>query len=250
MKIPGGFKLSASSFGFSTARAGVYRSSLIFAAVFLLGFALALLVIKPRIAESIETNKKVGEKKAQLDKLNQKKDEVSSLDEQEIREMVNKTIKALPSRKDIPGLVASVERLIGLNQLTLSSVQLVPGEISTESGKVVQKEEEGTLKVQLSLSGSFENVKKFLENAVSASRLLSIDSVSIQSQEGNNLNVGMTMSYFYQPVAEVVPPIDQPVAKLTDKEKETLEKVFGYEDYSQPFLQASQSSRTNPFGEL
>lgn len=247
MKVTGGFK---TPFGLNQAKVEAYKAYLIFGAVLLFGVVLAFLVVKPRIAESIETNKEIDQLKTRLDNLNQKRDELSSLDGQEILTEVNKAVKALPSRKDIPGLVASVEKLVGLNQLTLNSFSLTPGKISTESSEVAQ--EEGTLEVQLGLSGTLENVKNFLAKTVSTARLLSIGNISLTSQKEGGLDVGIAVSYFYEPIPELVPKVDEPVAKLTDKEKEALNKVFGYveHDYlSQPF-QASPSSKTNPFSEL
>lgn len=232
---------------------GTFSASLIFAVVFALTVVNGLFLIRPKIQDSLALTKQAEELDNTAKDLDRKLKKLQSYDKEDLKQKINETVKYLPAEKDAPQIIASYERLS--SNLSLKSITLNPGSISTESAKdakpVVEQKDTESLVVQLNLSGSFDNVKNFLTRAISSTRILTVDTFNISGSdaEAGDLSLTVKLSYYFKPYfAKVLKDTDS-VVDLTEGEKKILSGIANYEYISEPFI-ASASSRPNPFAKF
>jgi len=223
-----------------------FNASLLLVVVFIMTVGLGLFLIKPKIQDDIEITKQVSELGKRWTSLNNKAEMLKKLDEEDLREKVNKAVKSLPIKKEIPQVIASVERLVRSNNLDPNSISIDSGKISTESAQQEVKTAAEILKVNLGISGSYDNLKNFLAKLLSVNRLLTLENFSIKSTGENDFSSSVALSYYYQALLSKPQDVEAPVELLTNEEKDILDEVSNYEYISEPFM-ASPSSRINPF---
>ena len=91
-----------------------------------------LLVIKPKILNIIQTRKNISIDKIILGKLTQKVNTLEGLDQAELEEKLNLSLKVLPPEKDVPGLMSSFRLVAQEAGLTLKSIDTNPGKFKRD----------------------------------------------------------------------------------------------------------------------
>jgi len=222
-----------------------FNASLFLMFVFTMTVVFGLFLVKPKINEDIELTKQATELDKQLSILNSKAELLKKLDEDELRQQLNEAVKSLPITKDLPQIIASIDRVSRSNGLEPLSIGIDSGKISTESATEAKTANWESLKVQLGLKGSYENFRSFLAKVLSSRRLFTLQSFSLKNQE-NEFEISLNLNYYYQPLLNVQPDVSSPVEILNSEENNALEKMKSYTYISDPFI-ASPSSRVNPF---
>jgi len=226
-----------------------FNASLLLSAVFVGSILFGLFLLKPKVQDDIGITKQAFDLDQRLAVLNEKAEALKKLDEDDLQQKVKEALKGLPTKKDIPQVIASVENLVRKNGLTPTSITIDSGVISTDSAKATQPQDKETIKVKLSLTGTYDNLRNFMTKTLSSKRLLALGNFSINSSEDNDFEFTIDLVYYYKPIAVANLDIATPVELLTDNESGALANISSYDYVSEPF-QASASSRPNPFVKL
>lgn len=226
----------------------------------------------PQVEQILEARRELKREKGQLEQLIKKATDLERLDEETLKNNFEITQKALPSEKDISGLLFTINRL--RNEATISSgkFQIRPGVISTPSAtpslatsspatpsagktktgpQAVQKERSQTLaslNFKLSLSGGFVALRNFLEKIKGISPLLVVSSLDF-SQKEEEIKADLGVVFHYQFLPSFLGKIDDALPVLTEKDKEILAQISNFPDYSQipSIVNLIPLGKLNPF---
>jgi len=208
----------------------------------------AFLLINPRIKDILDLNKSIKDLENKVANVDRKLSILSSLDSNSLLSQVTEAEKALPSQKDIPGLLSSLDRLAQETGVSITSFQVVPGEITaTSSAKAIGAE---SLPFKMSVSGSYEGVKSFLSKAVNSNRTLRIRSVAIsaKSQAGqSSVSASLDMEAFYQVISRIIFAPSERLPDITVEEQKALEKARLRPNLSEVPGAIAPTGKVNPF---
>lgn len=210
----------------------------------------------PQIEQILEARRELKREKGQLEQLTRKVIDLERLDEEALKSDFEIAQRALPSEKDVSGLLFAINRL--RNEATVSSgkFRLQPGSISTPSStpslatspsatpsdekkktspQAVQKErfqKLSSIDFKLSLSGDFAALRNFLEKIKGINPLLVIPKLELSPKEGE-IKADLNVVFNYQFLPSSLGRIDDALSVLTEKDKEVLAKISNFPDYSQ-----------------
>lgn len=123
------------------------------------------------------------------------------------KDEIDKVYYTLPSGKDIPNLIVQFEALVSENGLILEKLNFLEDKVIAKAGldedeidETRAPEEYKSLGVSLSVSGTYESFKSFLEALELNVRLMDIKSINFSSQkeEGSIFTFNIELKTYYQ----------------------------------------------------
>lgn len=118
---------------------------------------------------------------------------------------IGRVYYVLPLEKDIPNLIVQFEALATENGLVLEKIDFIEKTIKKAADSTPQagpQKEYKSLEVSLSLSGSYESLKSFLEALEYNIRLADIKSINFSSEKGleggSIFTFGINLEVYYQ----------------------------------------------------
>jgi Tfp pilus assembly protein PilO len=142
---------------------------------------------------------------SKLQEASASKEKLKSLEEkyQKMEEDAVKVLQALPSSKEIPGLLVEMEALSSKSGLVLNSInfsQEGKAKKSLSSSKTQQETKAyQTIRLDLSMAGDMTSLRKFLEGAEKSLRLMDIESVNFSTKSTENvlstISIGLNVYY-------------------------------------------------------
>jgi len=200
----------------------------------------AFFLLNPRVRDIFVLNRSIKDLEGKVANVDRKLSILSSKDSNMLLSQVREAEKALPSQKDIPGLLSSLDRLAQETGVSITSFQVSPGEVTaTFSAQAVGAE---SLPFKMAISGGYDGVRNFLTRAVNTNRTLRIRSVAItaQAQAGQaSVSASLDMETFYQIIAKIKFAPSDRLPDITTEEQKALEKAS-----QRPYL--SEISGTRP----
>jgi len=225
------------------------------------------LVVKGKILEIFKTREEIKTRREKLSRLIEKQTALSAMDETSLKEEFLLSNEALPSKRDVPGFLAQVERLALETGLVVEGVTLEGGEIATESGErevkekqpSAQKESEDRFTSKVAVKGGVENIRDFTRLLLASRRIVEIKKVEMkapfsQIATPSAMTATLTVEVFFKPLPETMGIAEAPLPQITQKERDVYEQVALYSFLSQPLalpgveLVATPGARLSPFG--
>ncbi|MFZ5366311.1 MAG: type 4a pilus biogenesis protein PilO [Patescibacteria group bacterium] len=198
--------------------------------------------IIPKTREVFEAKTALSQEKNRLSKLGAKLQDLESLNEFELSERTNLSLKAIPDKKNVIGVMTSLRTQAAEEGLTIESLSVSPGElVSTGSAKASL----GKLDFKLEIQGSLEKVLGFFKKIQESLPLVSLKKVKIEFS-GENATVELTLESYFLPLPQTLGVIDSPVPKLTSDEEKILTQISKF-SYLPPVSFPPGTGRTNPF---
>lgn len=207
---------------------------------------LVLFLIQPRITSILELSKSVKALDQKNKVLEEKVQAVGLLDGGDLRSKIVEAEKALPSEKDIPGLLFSVDKLASDTGVIITSIQLTPGEI-TATASASQAFDK--LPVRISIGGPYEGVRDFLTKSVSTNRIFKVLKASLTTGQGEaSISVSLELETYFLPLTNVRFKMEDPLPKMTPEEEKAIERAITQPDLSTlPEGRPPTGGRLNPF---
>lgn len=221
-------------------------------------------LIFPKIQNIHASRQDLNTSQRKLQQLSQRLsilENVNQLDAYQNRETIN---DILPSYKPLLPLIAGFEQIASDNNLVISTFDVAPGEISTESGETVVRSTRArvtnfdSMEITTSVIGQVENLNQFLEDVEMLAPLTEVSSINlaplrrtVASGTGDNsgaFEAQLTLlTYFYTGAIGV--QSGQNLPEIATISQEVLPQLQGFRLYSTaaPSSEVFESGRTDLF---
>jgi len=227
-------------------------------------FVLSLTFVRVKIQEISSARTQIKESRERLKKLSTKIEKIQQIDLSSIDEKKEITRNTLPTLKNIPLILNTLETLTVQSKLHMLLLKVNPGEISTGSGKalpVVQAaDEKNSFKLEITINGSYKDVTKFIKMLNSSNPLVSVERVILtlfdsqdkedKEDEEQNPSTKMTAQIellaYYLPELQTIGKPSDPLPKITDGQKSTYDKIKKFESFA-TLVEMVPTGKSNPF---
>lgn len=171
----------------------------LFPMVFLLFFVISFgRVVMPRIGQIGEEVTELKEKRAELERLDEKLSLLKSLDEKELQDDTNLLLQALPVHKDPFYGLSVIDWLGQESEVTVRGVSFVPGQVGTESAVPVKKAKEQEPSVyEVKLSGTLSGLRRFFTLLEDVCPVAQVDGARLNfSQDSDKIETGIELTIY------------------------------------------------------
>lgn len=207
--------------------AGIFEKYSVFILPFVSGLiilALLLFVVRPRLGEIFELRGQVAKAREDAVVLENKLSTLQNFDQDKLLSDVKKVETALPSDKDLQGLLSTLERLAAETGVGISAVQLTPGQISPiPAGGAAEN-----FPVKVTITGNFFQIKSHLARVFESIRVIGVKSLTITlgTVGSASLSATLNLDSFFQQLAATQVQVREPLQNLTSAEQQILDKIL------------------------
>lgn len=241
----------------------------------LIGVAIVFVILQftvPQIKQIMQARQELKAERGRLDQLVKKATALEELNEESLTNNFKTSQDALPSEKDVAGILYTLARLENETRVSIGGVEFKPGLISTPSATPLSpaatpsaaKSEKpksavkpaakpaapagpATIALSLDVSGDFSSVRNFLTKVREVSPLLTISSVDF-SVEGSGVSASFDLSFNYQLLPATYIKVDDPLPDWDDKDEDTLAEIANFPVYNEiSSMVTVGAGKTNPF---
>lgn len=207
--------------------------------------------VLPAFAAIISMRKNVSDLSNQITILRQKASILESIDEEAYKAYLTELSLAVPTDKSLTSLFATIDGLSQETGVTLSNFTLTkPGSIATESAKRLTNDERKVgssfLPFTLTVSGTYDQIRTFVERSVLVRRFFRIRHFSISFDQKETFSVHMGMDAYYAPLPTNLGSASQTVDSLTESDQAVIERVLGMPVLGKDSISASTEESTVP----
>ena len=181
-------------------------------------------IILPRVQAVFTLRKEISQLKQKVEAMDKKLVTLRGFNQNLLADDVKKVEIALPSEKDLSSILSNLESLAAETGVAIAGVQTTPGEVKPASGKG----ETDNLPVKVTITGDFGQIKSFLGRLVSASRLMSAESLAVSANPSAttaSLSASLDLAAYFQIPTVVQFNVDEPVQTLNSEEEKILTKI-------------------------
>ena len=217
---------------------------------------LTLTVLLPRIRLTQEMAQDLKIRKDRLQKLSAKLSDLEGLDEFSLREKTNLALKILPDQKDVLKPVSVLNAIAFKSQVYIESLEVQPGEVSSQSAAAAGKEVEvENLGFKVKTLGTWERTLDFLFGVEKTLPLMNINTFKINNS-GQAAILQLEAGTFRSPLPTTLGKVDAVLPKLSAKEEENLSLIKEFQEYESPQISielsagegsVSATGRSSPF---
>jgi len=171
-----------------------------------------------------------------LEKLTAKVHSLKKLNNQELKNQVEKVEGVFPSDSPFLKLLASLSRLAQEEGVVLDQVRLVSEETSADKEKSKDQPVSSaqravqTLLVDFTLEGELVKIASFVQRLDRTAPLAKVENFGFDLQKNR---ASFRVATYYQTLPEFLGKIDQPLVELSTQEKSVLETALSYQVVSQ-----------------
>lgn len=214
----------------------------------LVSVCLVVFAIIPQFQETLGLNSQLNTEKPKLDRLQRKLVELDNIQfspEFSQREIVE---AALPSKKPLLELLTSFHTISEADNVSITEFFLNPGLVATDEAAIVadaarRRNTVGvdTIEVEMTISGTFEDVGKFLIDLEKISPFTTIVQLSLSSrvtgddftQQASDMQANIvTQSYFF--TQSVAASVEAPLPVLNELEQNVLRDLADFSNIDLP----------------
>lgn len=170
-------------------------------------------VVVPQFMSYLKMRGEIGDIKKHTTALEAKAIELDSINEEDTKHKLQIVLTVLPTDQDVPSAAAMLQDLVTKSGLILQNTSY------SGSGKASGK---GSFQLSITVSGQVTLVKRFLDNLKDAPQVFQVESLTTTFHPGGTVEAQMPISVFYEAVPGSVSNLDQPIAKLNDKEEQLV----------------------------
>ncbi|GEM_PF-5161970 len=206
---------------------------------------LIIVVVLPTIEGIFQAKANTYDLKNQLSLLSGKETLLKKTDGSKLTLQAQKLNEAIPSVINLPLILATLQKTAAESGVTIGEFSIATNVAAVTLIPVDKADKLSSFQFKVNISGSFDNIERFVEKLGSVTPLLRVVSLEF-SQEKSSIALG----FYFQAPAKKAKIDDTPLAQLTDKQNKALEKVFELEPpVIEESIQSSSSSesRTTPF---
>lgn len=217
--------------------------------LFLVVMVIGLVFLKPKITDIFQLRQQIAKDKNTLAQLTQKIDALEGLDNKELETKAEKTLKALPSEKNVAGLLATLKILGQETEVELKSIQVSPGELSTRSAQISGNQSGlPLLGFKLTASGNQKNIRNFFDRLETILPLMRISTINLAQSEGELVEAKLELDSFYLLLPFELGPIEVPLATITQQEEKAYQELTRFKIVEKmEDLPLIPSGKENPF---
>lgn len=206
--------------------------------IFCLG--MALMFIKPKAEEIFQLRDNITAETERIVRLTEKENFLRSLNETALSDDLKILETALPSDKDVPSFMSTVNLLATEASISVTTISLSPGKISTDTAKVnrgeklIASDENATkLPINLTIEGSYDSVKNFITRMARAMPLQTVQSINFTRTADKEGIFGLLSSKFflsihYKLMPKTIGKISDPLEEITKEEENLLSELVNY----------------------
>lgn len=218
--------------------------SLVFLGLGFLVVILGIFIVWPKIQEINQARITLGANTQYLNGLKAKLKDLQSLNEFELTDRNNLSVRAIPEVKNPLGTLISLRSMATDLGVDVEEISVAVGDVSTESAKGV---EAGIAKInfKMKIGGSKTAIFDFFKKTEESLPIITADNVKV-SLSGESAQAELNLTSFYLSYPETLGKIDDPVSKLTNDEEKLLDKINGFA-YIPPTTFTPAQGRSDPF---
>lgn len=185
----------------------------------------------PAFASIVSMRTNVGELSSHITILKQKASILENIDEETYKAYLTQLSLAVPTDKSLTSLFATIDGLSLETGVTLSNFTLTkPGAIASDSAKRLSNDERKAgssfLPFTLTVSGTYDQIRAFIERSVLVRRFFRIRHFSISFDQKETFSVHMGMDAYYAPLPTNLGSASQAVDSLTESDQAVIERVL------------------------
>lgn len=219
-----------------------YRAFFLPALTLVLIVVLTATFIQPKLTDILQQQQEIAQGQTRLDRLTQKSSLLSSLDVNQLRTKFKTMEGALPSEKDVPGFLVEMQKIANEASVSVDKVELSAGSLSTSSAQTATTNSRTlsktvpSLDAKVTLTGTFGNLRLFLDKVSRVRRLVNIKGISLggnQAQKASgSISLDFGFSLYYQALPTSLGEISQELPQITSDENKTYQIISAYPLYS------------------
>jgi len=217
-----------------------YRIFLIYLSVILLSMTALGYGVVPGVKKMISLFAAVNMTTKELATLREKSMKLTSLSETDLADSSLMLVQAVPMSLLPSTIFMTIDGLTQKYGVQLTNIALDSlGSVSTESASVKPKGVDAktganSLSFTITVAGSIENIRNFIDGIIRVRRLIRLDIFDIafidkeDSSGFTGVKSTMRLSTFWSGMAKTTPKVADPVPELSDADQLLLEKVKGF----------------------
>lgn len=204
-----------------------YKNLLWPAVFFLMVVVIGLIFLKPKITGIFQLRKQIAKDKNTLAQLTQKVNALEGLDERELEIKSEKVLQALPSEKNIAGLLYTLKILSQETEVGLKDIQVSPGELSTRSAEPKSKSELELplLSFSLMVESESEKARNFFDRIETVMPLMKIRGIGMARSDGGAIEAKLELAAFFLLLPKELGVIEKPLALITSQEEKAYQEL-------------------------
>lgn len=202
------------------------------------------LVIIPQILTYLQVKDKIYQTQNKSQNLEVKANELANIDNVATQKDLKVVFSILPTDQDVPKAMLILQSMVAQSGLELKSTSF------GSSGSSSQNLGKNSFKLNIIVSGQITLLRDFFIQLQNASRLFQVESIGVQFKKTQGvIEAEIPLSVFYQPSLGEIGPLNQPLPKLSDTEKELLATLYQSISQSNISLNNAESSSSSiPLG--
>lgn len=186
--------------------------------------ALFIAVLIPNFTKSESIHASENQLATRLKLLNQKNQDLTSMDAKLYEETLSKLYTVLPYQKDYVSLFNRFDALQNETGVTILRTEFQLGVVSTNSAQLAKQQKKGAfvLPMSVGVSGTKEQVVKFVEALTDLSgRMITPSSIQWQESQDGQLTAQISGNAYFSLLPTTIGNIDTPIDAL-DKPKQAI----------------------------
>lgn len=215
-----------------------------------------VLILIPQMKSIPDKYQSIKEKNGQLARLEKKRSLLESVNIN-TTQVLTLAESALPSDKDAPTVLSTLENLATQTQVDILSINLSPGLVSTESGTLpastqgprnaTETRKKGilALPVKITIFADAGHLTDFIKKTLTSRRFMDIDTIDISyvpDKEG--ISASLMLNAYYLPAVTEIGELESEIVELTTQELALLRSLEEYTDMSRIDYEADISLPT------
>lgn len=202
---------------------------------------LSLTVVIPKAREIPVMRETITTGEIRLAKLEKKLQLLESVEAGPMQQYLTDAILMVPNDKDVSSIITTLENTVLSSGVTLDSIDLNPGIVSTESAvKETQPETKAetgarTISISTVIRGTTDQFKDFVAKLHTVKRIFDIQSVKVtylNDQPDNILEANLSLTAYFLPPVTQIGGVETELPPISQAEQVLLQKLAAYPDFS------------------
>lgn len=196
-----------------------YKEYLLPVIFFIISWGFFIQFVIPEIQNFLVARDQVTTSEQTVAVITQNYNTLASLNDDDLRSLLNTANHALPQIKDFAGILDTISTAAGSSGVTLNDYSFQIGDINSTdnpSGAANQ-----TVQITLTLKGDVDQVKKFIQVLSQQLPLSAVTNVSITSASSANI----TASFFYSPLPRLTFVDTSPLRVISAQQRKLLQDL-------------------------